>query len=153
MQAARWESMIGRRSSEHASSDAVPESLDAYALRQYRIWSRRIDVFLEAWVPTLDAAGVGQDWLAGYRSRYESVIGTKARTIQPTTAPPALSTSATADSADPASLHDAVDEVLSFAEEGVWEAERVEAWVPEGEAADNGEDTDGEASSDSEDDT
>jgi hypothetical protein len=46
-----------------------------------------------------------------------------------------------------------VDEVLLFAKEGVWEAEQVEAWVPKGKAADNGEDTDGEASSDSEDDT
>jgi hypothetical protein len=139
--------MIGSRLPEDASNEAVPASLDAYALRQHRIWSRRIDLFLEAWVPVLDAADVGQDWLAAHRSRYRSVIDAKARTSQRTAA------SVPADSAEAARSHDAEEEVLAFAEEGVWEAERVEAWVPEGEAADNGEDTEAEASSDSEDDT
>jgi hypothetical protein len=141
--------MIGRRSSEHPSSDLASEALDAYALRQHRIWSRRIDVFLVAWIPTLDAAKIGQDWLAAYWPRYQSAVSTKERAVQ-NTAPSATCTPAPADLAAPHS-HDEVQDVLSFAEEGVWEVERVDTWVPEGEAA-NGEDTEGEASSDSDDD-
>jgi hypothetical protein len=122
----------------------MPNALDAYAIRQRRIWSRRIDVFLEAWVPALNTADVGQDWLVRYRDRYACAMASKARKSQPS-AVPLVKTSPAVDE-HPAPTHpevgDTAEDVLLWAENGVWDEQRVDSWVPSGEAVDDDDDDD-----------
>jgi hypothetical protein len=122
----------------------MSNALAAYAVRQQRIWSRRIDIFLEAWVPALDAAKIGQDWLAAYRDRHNRAIAAKTRKSQHTVVPLVETVVAVDQHPAPAQVDDddTAQDVLSYAEDGMWDQQRVDTWVPSGEPADDDDDDD-----------
>jgi hypothetical protein len=138
-QVALWQKRI-RDSSQSAFNDPVACSLDAYAIRQQRIWSRRIDLFIDAWAPALDGANIGQDWLTTYRARHACFLASKTRKKLREAGSLAVTDALVEAHPATTAAGDVVDDVLSYAEEGVWEQERVDTWVP-AEEADDDEDT------------